>query len=292
MNESKEPKLNPDNNDLNPFDDIEGRFRDLGIEIDQYSEIAQRLFLINGEGNSHFNDSAEIEAMINSLSLKFGIEGEELHDLRVAALMHDIGKAGPDKADEFNQLAISELFQGKGLKIDPEKTTIDDFFKQLEAANGDQNGKLGIVKDYLVKKEYCAGSDLVINFFRQHVDWTHDVLKTNQESTNFINDNVVTWASSHHILEGKDPAQLGLESVPRAAKILELTDKYQAYRERSTKQHQEVIKILKTQIEDFFSSRPELDKAKNEYLKIVDILDDSEDELTKVLKEANPELKE
>jgi hypothetical protein len=94
-------------------------------------------------------------------------------------------------------------------------------------------------------------------------------------------------ASTHHTLEGHDPAGLGGE-IPDEAVALEtidkysivtLVDKYQAYIDRSKLSHKEAVKKIKDIIE--WSKGKKIinhdDTVYNQFLKYLNILDDHPD---------------
>lgn len=248
----------------------------VGISIEDQKEIFGRIVEMHMEENSHFSDAVEIMCMVEKVFEKIGGETEK-EKVMLAALLHDIGKSGPEEADGFVRETIQQLFA----KDAERKYGINDFANKTvrESVEKIYPREAGKRLEALVS---CGiDSDLSMReFFGMHVDWTYDILKNNENEK--IDDAVITIASTHHILEGKNPAHI--EMIPEEAKFLEimdkyqfltLLDKYQAFRKRSGMEHEEAIEKIKEKI----NSSKVSEKEKNGYLHAIDLIFSSKDAL-------------
>lgn len=96
-------------------------------------------------------------------------------------------------------------------------------------------------------------------------------------------------ASTHHVLEGYNPAALPLDDIHPGSKTLELmdkyqalamVDKYQAFRRRSGFDHDAAIRSLREMVQ----KNERLNAtSKKEYDRIIDTLDASKEELAQTL---------
>jgi len=273
---------------------------DLGAQ----PEIMDRLAVIG----RHFDDAEEMARMTKKIYDKLGLELKDQEQVLLATLVHDIGKSGPADFVPEERKDYVRMFPHAPVAVD-KNTTVRDFLTLAKINN------CGKIIDRLAEtlrhpknkaEREKAKSDLleenIFVFWRRHVDFTYDVLKNNPA----ISQAVTEIASSHHILEGKNPADLPWDEVPRAAIILEITDKYQAgrerinrdispnkltvhmltvldkyqaFRRRSALTHQETVKILRIVVE-----KSNLEKnVKEEYQKVIAYFENSEAELDEVI---------
>jgi HD-GYP domain-containing protein (c-di-GMP phosphodiesterase class II) len=255
---------------------VRKQFSDLGIKIEEYPEIFERLTEIDGSRESHFYDSAKMAEMIDLLWEKLELKGISREKMKLCALLHDIGKSGPEKSSPRAHEAVKKLFQHKPFK--------DSSTKPIRVALRDENfpGREEIEKILGEELGIDVEKERMIDFWRRHVDWTYEILQAHKGGP--IDDEVISVASSHHILDGKNPAGLSLETIPSDAKVLEamdkyqiltLIDKYQAYRGRSAYSHEEAIQALEEIVAK--SSLPKV--AEKEYLRFIKILAESKKEL-------------
>lgn len=257
------------------------QFADLEVDIKDYPQILERLDELNEKKESHFKDAVKMTEIIDLLWDKIERKNISKEKMKLCALLHDIGKSGPSQASLSVRQIIEKLFDHKTFKDSKNKPLKESL--EIEKIEDRENIiKLFKELDIDVEKE------TLIEFWRRHVDWTYDILKNNQNG--IIDDEVIIIASSHHILDGKNPAKRDLDKIPEEAKALEmmdkyqiltLIDKYQAYRGRSAYSHEEAIKELR-KITD-----PLPEKTKKEYLKIIDLLETSRGELEKIIEERN-----
>jgi hypothetical protein len=226
---------------------VKQAFEDLEVEFswDKNPKILERL----AETNEHFADAVAIAKIIEQ-SWEESEGGLNKKEMLLCGLLHDIGKSGPNQADEETRTVIQKLFIHKNSETSP-TLPIAEFLQKENFT--DQKYLLQILKEKLnIKPE----TESMITFWRRHVDWTWDILKNN--STQEITEEVATVAASHHILDQKNPANLDIDNIPESAQFLEITDKYilltladkyQAFIERNKKSHNEAIRAIQKMIE-------------------------------------------
>lgn len=131
-------------------------------------------------------------------------------------------------------------------------------------------------------------TEKMIDFWRRHADWTYEIISETQQDEK-ITPRLAAMAASHHILDGKNPARIDLEDIPAESKTLEmietyevltLVDKFQAFVKRSGLNHEEAIKVL----HQIIDKQPLLERVKDDYRKILEIIDFSKDKLQNILK--------
>jgi hypothetical protein len=296
--ETKPPKIETEP----PQDLVAAQFADLGVDIkNDYPQIYERLLELNGGKESHFHDAVKMAEIIDRLWDKLELEnihkdGEEKitkEKMKLCALLHDVGKSGPRDARIEERRIIQLLFAQKTFK-DSRGKSIRDALKAEGIEEREDMQKL--LKEAGMSLEgvlMTLGMDLdknkMIDFWQKHVDWTYDILKANQGGV--IDERTIDIASSHHILDGKNPANLPLEKISDDVKtielidkyqILTLIDKYQAYRGRSAYSHEEAIVALKDNVNK--SILPA--EAKKDYLRFIEkTLEKSEEELKQIIEE-------
>ncbi len=270
------------------------QFERAGLDIRRYPNLFERFKrLHNPPESKHFEDAAQmvdiIEAIWSDLEtqLSFKLKKEWVI---LAALLHDIGKSGPADAEPAEQQLIINLFDprcyqtaaGKGENL-PE-TTILHALRDSNIESGTQHR----IAKYLNRLRIDIVTEKMIDFWRRHADWTYDILR--KVKNDEIDERLAVMAASHHILEGKNPANLDPENVPNEAKTIEiieayevltLIDQFQAYIKRSGKSHSEAIAELRNKI----NKQKLSDRVKGEYLAILGVLEKSEEKLRAKLKE-------
>ncbi|MFC1640424.1 hypothetical protein ACFL2D_00060 [Patescibacteria group bacterium] len=224
-----------------------------------------------GKKQTHFEDAIDIQRMTELMY--DGMEGilpkEELERLRLASLVHDVGKTGPESATEEEQRAVMELFnidfdneeavarygvrageltmrQAVNIAIDREVISPERADKVLELIEkATRSSKRPETK--------LTEESQMIDFWGAHVYWSYDILKKSE-----VNEDLAKLVGSHHILEGRNPAGLAQDEVDTIIATLELADKYhslrgaglimldryQAARMRGGKTHEEAVEYL------------------------------------------------
>ena len=274
--------------DLEKGKKIRDIFKIVGVSIEDYGDIFDRIKEMHAEENSHFSDAVEIMCMVEKMFDRIGGEiGKE--KVMLAALLHDIGKSGPDDADPVARETVQTLFAKDAEK----KYAIDNFPERtvreaVEIIYKDESGK---------RLEALAGCGVdagwgMREFFGMHADWTYDILRNNASEQ--VDDTVATIAATHHILEGKNPAHVDKDAIPQEAKFLEmmdkyyfltLLDKYQAFRKRSGMEHEEAVRIIKEKITSSMIS----EREKMRYHELVDLV--LNEEMKNILESAREEAK-
>jgi len=278
------------------LEDIHHLFHGLGYENVSES-VAQRLSYLSvsvDSRNAHFQDALEISEIIDDL-LPEELDETQANELRLASLVHDIGKSGPEEATADEQQAFVEIFNldfpyGElvdGLSVNEMPLEKALLFKVLAgelAADraielidlilaASQRQKVKSIETKITKKTPMG------SVWSAHSYWTYAVLLETD-----LPETLVETAASHHLLEGHDPARVGLERVTSSIISLELADKYQAYRKRNGKTHVETVDIMRARIEERFEgySKHVVD-VKQMYLDVLDKLDKNKELFQKEL---------
>jgi len=261
-------------------------FANLGIDVKiEHPEIFLRLKELREQKDSHFQDSLELAKIIEKLWDKLEIKDVSKEQMILAALLHDIGKSGPAEASPEERAMIQFLFSKNLPKINRENASERDLsIKRIftETTHDFDNNK---IEKYLTEKLHIqTDSTRALDFWRQHAQWTYDILKRNAGGK--INAELINIASSHHLLEGINPAGISEEEITEGSRALEvidkyyflaLVDKYQALMERGKKTHREAIEILIQIVEK--SAHGE--ESKKHYIKLIEKIRDSEEILKK-----------
>lgn len=269
-------EFNPElkENIKNPEQEVHQAFADFEINVEDLDDIVlERLIEIHGEEGSHFYDAIEMAKMIDKNWDHLGLLGVDKKKMTLCALLHDVGKAGPEQAsDEARQLCVWLFHKQHHVKtgIDVRKLKVMDFINTSDYPDPDK------ARDLLTSQDGLNIADLdnmsMIDFWRMHVDWTYDILSKHLSKE--VDEIVVLITASHHLLEGKNPAGIAEDEVPLASQLLEiaeayqvltLVDKYQALRQRSACSHEEAIVALLRAIDDSDAS----DYLKNNYRNII-----------------------
>lgn len=256
----------------NPRQEVEQAFAEFGIELEDIdASVLERLVEMHSEEDSHFYDAIEMAKMLDKNWEYLGLSNFDKQKMLVCALLHDVGKSGPESASpEARQLCLW-LFRKKHHIKDNEDVRsmkMSDFIDSSDLEDKPKTKRL-LSEELALDIENLS----MIDFWSKHVDWTFDILSQHLDGE--VDDEVVLITSSHHLLDGKNPANLKEEDLPRGAhwlelieeyQILTLVDKYQAFRQRSGFSHEQTIVILLNMIEHSKLG----DNLKANYRKIVD----------------------
>ena len=258
----------------NPEQEVRQAFADFEIDLEGIDvSVLERLIEIHSEEDSHFYDAIEMAKMLDKNWEHLGLEAADKKKMLVCALLHDVGKAGPEKASlEARQLCLWLFHKQHHIQseIDVRELKVMDFINTSDYPDPSQARRLLTTQDGL----NIANLDnlTMIDFWRMHVDWTYDILS--QHLSKEVDEKVVVIAASHHLLEGKNPAELADDEIPPESQWLEvaeeyqvltLVDKYQALRQRSACSHEEAVRILLSMVDNSKLS----DALRDSYRKIV-----------------------
>ncbi len=243
-------------------------------------ELLKRLSML--EDMSKFNEDSTMiaegigrvedylcEKYRNSLPQKLCFSEEQKVQGRIAALLHDIGKSGPAEASPEQQKDVIYLYALEEIR-DPKIAIADavaKYFKSEEAPIViSRLENIGVAEDMTMRQ-----------FWDKHGQWTHDVLEKYPDGLSKLTRVI---AGSHHIDRGINPYNISKAEVPPQAKIigtvedyqyhgrvLMAVDKYQASARRSSRNHEESMTWLKSNMRQFSD-----DELTNIVLEVVDEL--------------------
>lgn len=248
-------EFNPElkENIKNPEQEVRQAFADFEIDLEGIdSSVLVRLIEIHSEENSHFYDAIEMAKMLDKNWEHLGLENIDKKKMLVCALLHDVGKSGPEQASiEARQLCLWLFHKQHHVQteIDVRELKVMDFINTSDYPDPKRARELLTAKDGL----NIANLDnlTMIDFWRMHVDWTYDILS--QHLSKEVDEKIVVVTASHHLLDGKNPAHLEDDKLPTESRWLEMTeqyqvltlvDKYQALRHRSAMSHEEAVAFL------------------------------------------------
>lgn len=266
--------------DIEAQEFVKENFASLGIEVGKDRTLFTRLVELQKIG--HFEDAVEMSKIIDFLPVK------NRDRLKLCALLHDVGKTGPLDATPEEQQIFSIIFHHKNFQDCHQLASIKEVLdKELEA--GMSTEKIKKIEKYLISS---LGMDiekrLMIDLWHDHTDYTYEILKNAKLPQ--IDETIVKIAVSHHIPDGRNPAQLPLDRLYANLQISEiigqyqlltLIDKYQAYRRRNGYSHPEAIKALKQTIK----AKKEIpENIKDQYLELVEPFNQAREELDKIFK--------
>ncbi|MEY4723386.1 MAG: hypothetical protein RLZZ324_899 [Candidatus Parcubacteria bacterium] len=227
----------------------------IGLDLEKHPHLLERFTEIS----THFDDNVDIAKIAGALFPDFKealhLTDETPERLQRAGLLTDIGKSGPAGEEGPFHDAVQKLFivptkPFNAFKPDGSMKTIADFLEETG-----MEGAEGIVAA-LAEKGIFAKDEKMLDFWRRHAEWTLDILK--QEASNDIDPVVITAAASHHLLDGKNPAGLDLNGLAENspdieefayAEILQVIDKYQAFRGRGGMSHAEAVSRTRAKVE-------------------------------------------
>ena len=266
--------------------EVKKPFEDLGLDLEkEYPKIAERLNELHEQKDSHFQDALEMAKIIDKLWDKLEIQDVSKEKMILAALLHDIGKSGPANASKQERKIIQTIFsKDLSLKKELEKPMKELSLREL-VENTEHEIENEEIEKYLKNDlQLPIESWKAIDFWQLHASWTYDILKKNSDGK--IDEELINIASSHHILDGINPAGLNEDEITHGSRTLEmidkyyslvLIDKYQAFRERSHKTHQEAIELLIEMVEK--SAHGE--ESRKHYINLIEKMADSKDILDK-----------
>lgn len=298
------------------------QFKRVNFDIEKCPELFERIVELANMPNSHFDDAVKMADIVDLMWDDLQKDGKitlSKEQMMLACLFHDIGKSGPpdatpsqrflieiiynpvyfktnsakfkksgkfnDKTDAERQSLIRNLSIQQIIEIEklPNEQAIFDYLQTLEIHSPEYDMKSGKLVATNIEDLDIANHSM-LQLWREHDVWTYLLLNKYQD---IIPEDVINVASSHHLLEDRDPAKL-INDIPEGAFALEvfdkyimitLFDKYQAFIDRSGKDHLGAIKEIERIITQSKKS-PELKARFNYY---VDKLRDRPDIYAKVI---------
>ncbi len=176
------------------------------------------------------------QAIMGRTSSALNLDVQEMHNLRLASLVHDIGKTGPSNISLQSQEAVTKLYAVEGVR-DAEHTSVRTVIETyMEWDNRD--GKIKMLKAL-----EQTGVDLaqpIRKLYDQHGAWSVEVLKEHQE---VFNEQTIEIVAAHHADRDSSPyrkdwwfkpvKEEGVTDTPECrqvfmARLLMVMDKYEA----------------------------------------------------------------
>ncbi len=258
----------------------------VGLDLDRHPEVRKRL----AELGSHFKDSVAIAKIVGAtyprMREALGLPDEGPERMMRAALVHDVGKSGPEGGVGDFHFAVRRLFITPKRPFNPfvdgRAKTIDEFIAEQGMPKPDA------VRDALKEAGVDPATEPMVGFWRKHAQWSHDILGKETGAGGDIDEKVAKIAASHHILDGQNPAGLAVAEIPAEAHVIELleqcsllavADKYQAFRERGGSTHEESIARVRKLVESKADLSPLL---RDKFNAILDVLEKSKDALAPI----------
>ncbi|MGB9743245.1 MAG: hypothetical protein ACPLW9_00795 [Minisyncoccales bacterium] len=277
------------------------KFHEVDFEIEKFPELFERLVELSNLPESHFEDAVKMEQIVEILWED--IEKEKINfnlsEIKLTCLFHDIGKSGPVEANKrqrkiiINQMFNTEYFNPQDPKFKNKKIrelTLDEAIEIENFSNKDEIKRyletltLHIFykeKKAIIEEKLDLNKHRLIDLWREHDYWTYQLLKKYGDKD--IPQDLIIVASSHHTLEGYDPAMINGDLPAEAINlelldkylIVTLIDKYQAWVDRSGKNHEEAIQIIRDNIEQSYQDRiiNHEKKMYNQFMKYLQILE-------------------
>jgi len=177
---------------------------------------------------SHLYDSMEI----------YHMAPDDKKEIKVAALLHDIGKTGPVDADVHLQNLIVDIFA----LVDPntsENITVNDFLIKLDREN-----------DKGMLEQAGISPDMNIHdFFSLHAQWTADILENED-----LSQEIKYAAANHHGILNRHEIQIKnfepKEEDKNSALWIGIIDYFQALLKRGNYLQPDAIEELREKFED------------------------------------------
>lgn len=221
---------------------------------------------------SHSYDCVEISKVLG-LAAK---EDLVTKDAEVAALFHDIGKTGPNDADEETQQLIIMLYSFD-YPVVASEMTLGEFVEKFLGETLEESSKEGLryqkalakLGQVKIKGRPISADTKMIDFFRAHAEWGSGVLAVEPNISALIK----FIAINHHAVRyGKMVELNGFQANPdqvKAAFWLEVVDYYQAAkRRRKRTAHEEIVEGMRAEFIDKLK-QPKYSLQKEEFEKIL-----------------------
>ncbi len=289
-------------------------FKAIDFNIKEFPELHERLVELANMPDSHFEDAVKmaevVELLWSDINKEPDIESKQ-EELLLACLFHDIGKSGPLNANREQRLMIEQIFNpvyfdinNKNFKNNPkffgksvkeqkmmmkdlsinEILDIEDFSNKDAIKEYLQTLELHIYDEetnQITVEPLDLNNHSMIQLWREHDYWTYELLDHFKKGK--ITRELIIIASSHHTLEGHDPAlvdgnvpneAIALETIDKYL-IITLVDKYQAFIDREKVDHSKAIEILRGMAKDSKDKKiiNHQDRVYNLFIKYIGILE-------------------
>jgi len=250
----------PESAQAERFETYRRLFEKLGADGDAISQkFLERFELLAGTGTVEdelkaIQYATRIFDYLRSNEPEHALRPEEEQIVKLATMLTDIGKVGPDNASLEQQEAIAEIFSLRST-FNIHKTTLEQFFaiefpKEFPDKETEPILKMactlpGVTPDMSMRQ-----------FYNMHVWWSLSVL----ENSGFPMEAALT-ASTHHLLEGQNPHNIidegtyqfqsfGVDRpIGKPEVWVILLDKYDANRTRGKASHVDAIKYLRKMVQ-------------------------------------------
>lgn len=230
---------------------LDDLFAELGVDAKRINPNILRKLLLLNERTETFKDEERSVHVAQALFKHYDINhhGERFTDAEqrtvlLGTLFTDIGKTGPRDARPEQEEVILSIYRVENI-IDPKKITLEDFMNQNFSE--DAVGRLAMLQEMGISPEMTMRE-----FYNLHPRWTLEII-----SGDGVPPEAVAAAATHHMLEGINPEEIvGKDGrftkyfgdnlfFDRAEKLIIILDKYDAFRRRAKKEHEEAIKLVR-----------------------------------------------
>lgn len=234
---------------------IKELFEELGLDIKKINpNILRKLLLLNERTETLKDEERSIhvaQALFRYYEGKLpdlNFTDEEKKTVLIGTLFTDIGKTGPRNATPEQERLILDIYGIENI-IDPKKMTLSAFLEEYFPE--DASARLELLMTMGIK-----GNMTMREFYNLHSKWTLEII-----SGDGVPPEAVAAAATHHMLEGVNPEEIvGKDgrftryfgdnvSFDRAEKLIILLDKYDAFRRRGKKEHNDAIALLRNMIQ-------------------------------------------
>lgn len=226
-------------------------FNELGLDAKKINPNILRKLLLLNEKTEIFKDEERSVHVAQALFKYYDVNhhGERFTDAEqrtvlIGTLFTDIGKTGPRNARPEQEDMILNIYRVENI-IEPKKITLREFMSQNFSE--DAGGRLEMLREMGINPEMTMRE-----FYNLHPRWTLEII-----SGDGVPPEAVAAAATHHILEGINPEEIvGKDGrftkyfgdnlfFDRAEKLIIILDKYDAFRRRAKKKHEEAIKLVR-----------------------------------------------
>jgi hypothetical protein len=225
----------------------------IGFDLDQAKgSLVERVRLL-AKHTETFEDAKRLSSYADRLFRHYdavrpedAFSALERQTIVLACLFSDIGKTGPEGADDEARRLIAEAFAVENVRDDQQ--SVEHFFRTYFAADAEER----------IARFRALGLDSSMSmrsFWNLHSSWTLAIA----EAAGLPRE-AVAAAATHHLLDDVNPGAIvgaddrftrsfgGNVRFDRAEKLVILLDKYDAARRRGHRDHDEAIAWLRERI--------------------------------------------